>query len=62
LRRLVAEVGRDRAARTLGVGALILERAVDPYELLHEATIRRLDAALDRLDAAHAGHASDPAP
>jgi hypothetical protein len=49
LRGLVASVGLQRAARSLGIGIVTLERAADPYALLPEATIRRLDAALDRL-------------
>jgi hypothetical protein len=49
LRGLVAAVGLQRAARSLGIGVVTLERAADPYALLPEATIRRLDAAIDRV-------------
>jgi hypothetical protein len=34
LRRLVASVGLHGAARSLGIGVVTLERAVDPYALL----------------------------
>jgi hypothetical protein len=49
LRGFVASVGRQGAARSLGIGVVTLERAADPYALMPESTIRRLDAALDRL-------------
>jgi hypothetical protein len=49
LRELVASAGLQRAARSLRIGVATLERAADPYALLPESTIRRLDAALDRL-------------
>jgi hypothetical protein len=47
LRRLVASVGPTAAARTLGTGIATLERATDPYTLLSEGTVRRLNVALD---------------
>jgi hypothetical protein len=49
LRRLVASVGLHGAARSLGIGVVTLERAADPYALLPETTIRRLDTAIDRV-------------
>ena len=49
--RYLVLVGRDRAAKALGIGIHILERAVDPHELLREETLRRLDEVLDRLPA-----------
>jgi len=52
LRALVADVGLQSAARLLGIGVVTLERAADPYVLLPPTTVRRLDAALRRLDAA----------
>ncbi len=52
LRALVAAVGLQSAARSLGIGVVTLERAADPYVLLPPTTVRRLDAALRRLDAA----------
>jgi len=49
LRGLVASVGLQRAARSLGIGIVTLERAADAYALLPALTIRRIDAALDHL-------------
>jgi hypothetical protein len=49
LRGFVASLGLQGAARSLGIGVVTLERATDSYALLPESTIRRLDAALDRL-------------
>jgi hypothetical protein len=53
LRGFVASVGLHGAARSLGIGVVTLERVADPYALLPELTIRRLDAALDRLCPSH---------
>jgi hypothetical protein len=52
LRGHVAALGLQGAARSLGTSVVTLERAADPYALLPEITIRRLDAAIDRLCAA----------
>jgi hypothetical protein len=49
LRGFVASLGLRAAARSLGIGVVTLECAADPYALLPKSTIRRLDAALDRL-------------
>jgi hypothetical protein len=50
LRRLVASVGPTAAARSLGTGVATLARAADPYALLPDATVERLDATIRRLD------------
>lgn len=48
LRGLVASMGLASAARSLHLGISTLERAVDPYELMTEATLRRILTALAR--------------
>jgi hypothetical protein len=52
VRALVVAVGPSSAARLLGTGRVTLERADDPCVLLPPSTVRRLDAAIRRLDAA----------
>jgi hypothetical protein len=49
LRRLVATLGFQQAARALGTGIVTLECASDPYALLPERTVRRIAAAIDRV-------------